>query len=241
MPNLLANWPAPNRICGLTTSRYPGFSSPPFNENNLGLHVGDQECHVIANREALKKSLALPSHPQWLSQIHSTKAVVIEEDESREADAAITRSKDTVLAIMTADCLPILLCNKEGTEIAAIHAGWRGLVNGVVENTLNKMLSSPAQLMAWIGPAICQSCFEVGIEVKEHYENRYDFAASAFKPQHNKWLANLPLLAEKILNNSGVLDVYQSNACTFEQKSDFFSYRRESQTGRIATLIWFNT
>lgn len=240
LPNLYANWPAPHNVSALTTMRTPGFSKPPYDSNNFGLHVGDSVADVNANRQAFKTLLDLPREPEWLEQIHSNVCVLVEEESNRTADASITRSNAHILAIMTADCLPIMLCNQQGTEIAAIHSGWRGLVNGVIENTLNKMTSSPTQLMAWIGPSICQSCYEVGGEVLDAYQNRYSFASSAFRRKGEKWLANLPQLAELVLNSLGVLAVYQSNICTFEQKNDFYSYRREAQTGRMATIIWFN-
>ncbi len=241
LANLYANWPAPANVSALTTMRTPGFSKPPFDANNLGFHVGDDKQVVASNRQALKAHLELPNEPEWLEQVHSNLCVLVEEEENRTADAAITRSPHHTLAIMTADCLPILLCNQEGTEIAAIHAGWRGLVNGIVENTITKMLSEPTQLLAWIGPGICQSCYEVGDEVLQAYQDRYPFATNSFLPnEKKKWQVNLPHLAEQILYNMGVFAVYQSKKCTFEQKNEFYSYRREQQTGRMATLIWFN-
>lgn len=240
LANLYANWIAPKNITALTTLRTEGCSVRPYDSNNLGLHVGDESASVHYNREQLSKTLQLPRDPEWLEQIHSTRCVVVENDSLRQADAAITRSKCHVLAIMTADCLPILLCNQQGNEIAAIHAGWKGLVNGIVEETLTKMLSARTDLIAWIGPAICKSCFEVGDEVREMYQANYSFAGDYFKKHQQKWLADLPRLAEKILNKEDVNRVYQANACTFERKNELYSYRRESQTGRMASLIWFN-
>lgn len=235
-----ADWLAPANVFALTTLRTSGLSKPPYDTNNLGLHVGDNPFHVNSNREALKLILERPKEPEWLEQTHSNLCVVVEEESNRVADAVITRSPKHTLAIMTADCLPIVLTNKQGTEIAAIHAGWRGLVNGIIENTLAKMKSHREQLVAWIGPAICQSCFEVGKEVLDCYQNRYAFAEKAFRPKDEKLLANLPLLAELVLNSQNVLTVYQSKICTFEQDDKFYSYRRTPQTGRMATLIWFN-
>ncbi|MBA2652597.1 MAG: peptidoglycan editing factor PgeF [Tatlockia sp.] len=240
MSNVYANWPAPLNVCALTTTRNPGFSKSPYDANNLGLHVGDNVDHVNSNRKALKEGLSRPQDPEWLEQTHSTVCVVVEDEANRLADAAITRSAKRTLVIMTADCLPIMLTNKQGTEIAAIHSGWRGLANGIIENTLAKMHSSPDQLLAWIGPAICYSCFEVGGEVLESYQARYIFASKAFRPHGEKWLANLPQLAELVLKSLAVPTVVQSEICTFEQKNDYYSYRRTAQTGRMATLIWFN-
>jgi YfiH family protein len=218
-----------------------GQSKPPFDQNNLGLHVGDESAQVLANRNRLKNNLNLPADPCWLEQTHSDHCVIVENTSNRKADAAITKSPNHVLSIMTADCLPITLCNIEGTEIAAIHAGWKGLAAGIIENTCNQMQSGSQSLMAWIGPAICESCFETGEEVIEIFSKRYSFSKDYFLPKAEKYLGNLPDLAEKILNNLGIKNVFKSNACTFEQKKEFFSYRRESQTGRIATLIWFKT
>lgn len=240
LSNLIADWPAPASIRAITTRRRSGgFSEAPYDRNNLGLHVGDNPNHVLRNRGELITSLQLPGEPAWLDQTHSTTCVVIEETHNRRADAAITRDKRQVLAIMTADCLPILLCNREGTEIAAIHAGWRGLVNGIVEQTVETMHSQPKDLMAWIGPGICASCYEVGDDMREQFQNRYDFSLPAFQKKDSKWLADLPSLAALILENVSIPSIYKSNICTFEQKNDFYSYRREAQTGRMATLIWF--
>lgn len=238
--NLLANWPAPPHIQALTTTKLNGFSAPPYAENNLALHVGDHPPHVLSNRARLMQSLNLPSEPAWLEQTHSTDCILIDEDTNRVGDAAISRRMSTPLVIMTADCLPIVLCDHQGTEIAAIHAGWRGLVNGIVDNTLSKMQSDKTQLMAWIGPAICQSCFEIGIEVKNMFLSKYPFTQSAFHEKDKRLYADLPKLAELVLTHNNVLQVYQSNACTYEQHDAFYSYRRTAQTGRMATLIWSN-
>lgn len=236
----LANWPAPKNISALSTTRLSGFSLAPYDTNNLGLHVGDNEHHVMQNRRQLVESLNLPAEPQWINQTHSTHCVLVEEDPNRDADAALTRSHKHPLAILTADCLPITLCNLQGNEIAAIHAGWRGLVNGIIENTVAKMNSKPSDLLAWIGPSICQKCYETGDEVYETFTSKYPQSKKAFQPVHSKWLANLPQIAEMVLNAQGINAVYQSSLCTFESENELYSYRRTSQTGRIGTLIWFN-
>jgi len=240
MPFLQAEWPAPRNIRAVSTRRYPGVSLPPFDSNNLGLHVNDNPEHVLANRLALVDALRLPSEPQWLEQTHSTDCVVLEEDANRKADAAVTRSATQVLAIMTADCIPVLLCNRQGSEIAGIHAGWRGLVNGVVESTLDTLNSEAGDLMAWIGPSICGACYEVGDDVRNAYLDVYAFSEDFFTPHGDKWLVDLPGIAASALNKLGVSAVYSSRECTLEKKSDYYSYRRDGQTGRIATLIWFN-
>ncbi|MGM9453678.1 peptidoglycan editing factor PgeF [Legionella bozemanae] len=235
-----ANWPAPKNVTAMSTTRLSGYSQAPYDSNNMGLNVGDNEHHVLQNRQQLVELLQLPGEPQWLQQTHGTHCIIAEEDSNRNADASITRSMKYPLAILTADCLPIMLCNMQGTEIAAIHAGWKGLAYGIVEKTLDKMKSSKSEVLAWIGPSICQKCYEVGAEVYQTFTDTYPLSKQAFKPVNGKWLANLPLIAEIVLNLKGIKAVYQSGLCTFELKNELYSYRRMSQTGRIATLIWFN-
>jgi len=239
LPNVIADWPAPANICALTTTMAVGHSLPPYAHNNLALHVGDNAEHVLLNRRQLVTSLHLPNEPAWLEQTHSTDCVVIEKDPNRVADAATTRQTSSPLVIMTADCLPIVLCDLAGTEIAAIHAGWRGLAQGIVENTLAKMHHLPSQLIAWIGPSICHTCFEIGSDVKDTYLKRYPYTSDAFHNNGSRLFADLPKLAELILQTLGIFGVFQSGACTYEQNKTFYSYRRQAQTGRIATLIWF--
>lgn len=240
MQNRLANWPAPYNISALTTTRLLGYSSAPFDSNNLAFHVGDVDLQVSKNRQQLTELLCLPAEPIWLNQTHSTICISAETDSNRNADASVTRSKNCPLVVMTADCLPITLCNTQGTEIAAIHAGWRGLYEGIIENTLHKMTSTASDLLAWIGPAISQTHYEIGAEVYSAFHSKHPESASCFKANGNKWLANLAKIAELILNKHGIQAVYQSGLCTYELKDEFYSYRREPRTGRIATLIWFN-
>ncbi|MBI2786353.1 MAG: peptidoglycan editing factor PgeF, partial [Legionella longbeachae] len=235
-----ANWPAPKNISALSTTRLSGFSQAPYDSNNLGLGIGDNDQHVLQNRQQLVELLQLPNEPQWLKQTHGTHCVLAEEDTNRNADAAITRSVKHPLAILTADCLPIMLCNIQGNEIAAIHAGWKGLTHGIIENTVKKMNSQVSDLLAWIGPSICQKCYEVGDEVYQTFTQTYPLSKQAFKSVNSKWLANLSLIAEIVLTTIGIKAVYQSELCTFELKNELYSYRRTPQTGRIATLIWFN-
>lgn len=239
---LLANWHAPAQVNALTTLRTPGVSKYPFDQNNLALHVNDDKIHVQLNRNQLKSNCGFSQEPVWLNQMHTNRCILAEEETERDADAAVTRQKDLPLAILTADCLPILLCNQAGDEIAAIHAGWRGLGNQVIENTINKMDSHPSELLAWIGPSICPTCFQVGEEVLQYFqENDYGFSQETFIKKGNHWYANLQILAEEILQYLGIKKVYQSNACTFEKESSFYSYRRNSRTGRMVTLIWINS
>ncbi len=241
MTYLQANWCAPNNVRALTTTRLYGHSLSPFDHNNMALHVEDNPLHVLANRSRLKLDLKLHHEPAWLDQTHSNRCVVVDDESSRAADAAITRRADIPLVIMTADCLPIVLCNLQGSEVSAIHAGWRGLLQGIVENTLQKMTTPANQLLAWIGPAICQACFQIGPEVKEQYLDAYPQTAAAFTANTQGHYADLPKIARMILHAQGVENVALSNACSFEANDQFYSYRRQAKTGRMATLIWFTS
>ncbi len=230
-----AHWPAPASIRAITTTLANGYSEGAYQSNNLSLHVEDNIDHVLANREQLKTILAFPGKPAWLHQTHRTTVVTIEEDDNRQVDASITRLKTTPLVILTADCLPIVLCDNAGSEIAAIHAGWRGLYHGIIQNTLQKMHSPLNTLMAWIGPAICKNCYETSLEVKMQFIEKYPYLVDTFSHRH----ANLAGMAEKILRAHSVAHVYPSNICTFEEKKRCYSYRRTPQTGRMGTFIWF--
>lgn len=240
MKILEAHWPAPPSIRAVTTTRMGGVSQADYGAMNLAAHVGDDVQNVAKNRRILREALRLPNEPIWLEQSHSTRcAEVTSADCNRDVDAAITRQKNQVLAILTGDCLPIVLCDQQGTEIAAIHAGWRGLANGIVDNTIAKLHANPTQCLAWIGPAICGRCYATGAEVLDQFICRYSFAAQAFTKIDHQWYADLSKLATLILEALGVGAVYPSHVCTFEKNSEFYSYRRAAQTGRIATLIWF--
>jgi YfiH family protein len=232
-----ANWPAPTHIKAFATTRMSGSSLAPFDHNNLALHVDDDPAKVLYNRQVLMQTCHFQQEPAWLNQTHSAQCVVVEEDQDREADAAITRLKEQPLVILTADCLPILLCNRSGDEIAAIHAGWRGLYAGIIEHTLAKLQNPASELLAWVGPAICQNCYEVGDDVYLPFTSKYPFTQSAFRAVKDKWLCNLTAMAEMILNAHGLFSVYHAHLCTFELKNEFYSYRRSAKTGRIGSFI----
>jgi len=236
-----ANWQAPSSIHACCTTRRGGGSVAPFDSFNLGLHVGDRDTDVIENRRLLRESLALPSEPCWINQTHGVHVVTLEQDSDRDADAAITREPGKVAIVMTADCLPILVCNRAGSEVAAIHAGWRGLQAGVIEATI-AALHSPAQdLMAWIGPGISQDCFEVGDDVHAAFIDRLANAQACFsanRPGH--WLCDLAGLAESVLRTAGIDEVTRAPYCSYSDADLFYSYRREPVTGRMASLIWID-
>ena len=235
------DWSAPGQIMACCTTRLGGVSQPPFDSLNLGLHVGDRQADVLQNRARLRSQLALSNEPSWINQTHGIEVVTLEHDASRDADAAITREPGRVAVVMTADCLPILLCNRAGSEVAAVHAGWRGLQAGVLQQTLAAMQSPAQQLLAWIGPGISVACFEVGDEVRAAFVDRDPRAANRFtahRPGH--WLCDLAGLAGAVLRDAGLGEVSASPHCSYRDSGLFYSYRRESRTGRMASLIWIN-
>lgn len=236
-----ATWSAPRRVRALCTTRLGGCSDDPFDSFNLASHVGDDARKLARNRKILRKSLNLPSEPSWLEQTHGTHVVNLDQDKLRRADAAITRRTGTVAVVMIADCLPILLCNRAGTEVAAVHAGWRGLINGVIQAAVEQMESPSNQLLAWIGPAISQACYEVGEEVRSQFLARYPRAEAHFVANRaGHWLCDLPGLAADILGQLCVAEIQRADYCSYTDEALLFSYRRNSPTGRMASLIWID-
>lgn len=232
------NWPAPPNVLSLQTTRQGGVSQGPFSSLNLGVHVGDDPAHVAANRQLLQKKIK--GTPFWLQQVHGI-AVLDAETAlcGAEADAAVARIANRVCVVMTADCLPVLLCDRAGTVVAAAHAGWRSLAAGILERTVKKMGCPADQLMAWLGPAIGPQAFEVGDEVRAAFIQHEAAAAEAFAAgAKGKWLADIFLLARQRLSLAGVPDVYGGGLCTFNDTERFFSYRRDGITGRMGSLIW---
>ena len=235
-------WTAPNTVSALSTIRQGGVSVAPFDSFNVGLHVGDDEQAVLANRALLTNQL--PNPAVWLNQTHSSDVVVIDEEsdlsELRSADALYTRLVNQPLAIMTADCLPVLLCSISGDEVAAVHGGWRGLAQGILANTVSHFQAPASDIIAWLGPAIGPLQFEVGQEVKECFCSQNPEHQQAFTAKHEKYMADIYLLARQQLAQLGVVKMYGGEHCTVTEKSQFFSYRRDGQTGRMASLIWRN-
>lgn len=234
------DWPAPANVQAFSTTRTGGVSRPPFDSLNLAAHVGDAPRSVEANRRLLARYACLPSEPQWLAQCHGNTVVRLPVGGNPRADAATTVQPDVVCAVLTADCLPLLLCNRDGTQVAAIHAGWKGLCAGVIGNTLAQFDCTPDQILVWLGPAISQPVFEVGADVYQAFCDRHADNAGAFQQtdaQH--WLCDLYQLARLELQSYAVHAIYGGEYCTFDQARCFYSYRREHPTGRIASLIWF--
>ena len=232
-------WPAPAGVSACCSTRRGGHSAAPYDGFNLALHVGDDPERVLRNRRDLRRQLALPAEPDWINQTHGTRAVLLESDSLRDADAAVTREPGRVAVVMTADCLPILLCDREGTEVAAVHAGWRGLEAGVIQSALAAMRTPRQRLLAWIGPGISRAAFEVGGEVRAAFVERDRGAANYFEAnRRGHWLCDLAGLAERVLAGHGVESIYRDPHCSYGDSELFFSYRRDGATGRMAALIW---
>jgi len=238
-------WPAPKSVRAFsTTRRLPGLSLPPYDAFNLGLRSGEDEGIVRANRELLRRAFALPSAPRWLHQVHGDRSLRLTEeliDGEPEADAVFTAQPGVVLAILSADCLPILVCNEDGSEVAALHAGWRGLSQGVIESCLRRLRGPPDRLLVWLGPAIGARSYEVGADVRAAFVERSDQAAMAFastRPGH--WHCDLYTLARQRLAALGATRVYGGDFDTFAD-ARLYSYRRDgARSGRFASLIYIS-
>ena len=232
------DWPAPGNVRALFTTRNGGVSSGPYASLNLGDHVGDDPAAVKQNRVLLRG--ILPSEPRWLKQVHGTTPVRVDDyDCAAGSDAAFSQRTDTVCAALTADCLPVFLCDAAGSTVGIVHAGWRGLAAGVIERTIAEMSVKNSPLMAWLGPAIGPGHFEVGAEVRQAFIEHDRKSAPAFTARNNgKWSADIFLLAQQRLTEAGVTEVYGGGVCTFSDPARFFSYRRDGNTGRMAGFIW---
>lgn len=240
-------WQGVNYFC---TTREGGVSEPPWSALNVGLHTGDKAEHVIENRRLLRAGL--PGEPVWLNQVHQAQVLDADQYQVPEpgslapppsADAAITMQRNQVLAIMTADCLPVVMASTDGRVLGVAHAGWRGLAAGVLENTLQAMrrrVPDAVAWRAWIGPAISQRHFEVGADVFKAFVSHDPQSAVFFAEEipGEKWLADLPALARQRLYRAGVSSIELSGYCTYAQSESFYSYRRTALTGRLVTVAW---
>ena len=240
---LRPNWPVAERVKACVSTRLGGHSLPPYDSMNLALHVGDNELNVIKNRLELKKRLNLPSEPAWLEQVHGNKVVVAEQTHfSCQADATISFEAGYICAVMVADCLPVLFCDQSATRVGATHAGWRGLAKGILENTVEALDCDPAQLYAFLGPAIGLDAYQVGDMVRDAFLTQNDQYALCFLPDNQgAWRANLYQLARLKLRSMGVQNISGGLHCTYYDHKHFFSYRREGNTGRVAALIYLST
>lgn len=243
-PWIEPQWPAASHVHAISTIRKGGVSQSPWTSLNLGDHVNDDPRHVAQNRRRLQQLAGLPHEPQWLTQVHGCDvldASALNLSLSCEADAVYSNAANTLCAVLTADCLPVLFVDPDGREVAAAHAGWRGLAGGVLEQAVERFAAAPQTLLAWLGPAIGAASFEVGTDVREAFLEWSGDCESAFVMQDEEhWLADIYQLARLRLRKAGVTAIYGGDYCTYSDAERFYSYRRDGETGRMATLIWFN-
>jgi len=247
--SLVPDWEVSKRVTVLSTMRSGGVSRSPYASLNLGLHVNDDPEHVSENRRRLESAFALPASPVWLNQVHSSDIVQLPYDADPKntvaipcADGAWTDDTDTVLAVLTADCLPVVLCDREGSRVAVVHAGWKGLASGILENAL-RLYSDTHDLHAWLAPAIGPSIFEVGEDVLEAMSVSHPARSSHFKPteKKGKYMLDIYALASAIMRENRSVTVTGGEYCTHTQNKRFHSYRRDgAKSGRMATIAWIS-
>lgn len=247
---LFPNWPAPSKVHAACTLRNGGCSEGAYRGFNLSDAVGDSAQAVAANRQQLHRELQLPARPQWLKQIHGNKIIVAKADgELRTGDASFSCDAGVVCAVLTADCLPLLICDRSGTRVAAVHVGWRGLVGGIVRNSIAELGVAPRELLVWLGPAIGPQQFETGVDLLEAaFDSALNSAhasaiAQCFVPHQQKplhFLADLYGLARAELLQLEVTEIYGGGLCSLSDPKHFYSYRRDGKTGRMASLIWLD-
>ena len=237
---IVPDWPVPAQVRAVTTTRHGGVSRGPYASMNPADHVGDEPAAVQANRQRLQQELGLPGQPLWLQQVHGTVVVnATGAGQSLRADGSYSKQPGYVCAVMTADCLPLLLTDADGQCVAAVHAGWRGLAAGVIEQAVTAMGQPGVSLLAWLGPAIGPAAYRVGDEVRAAFVAHDSVAAAAFRSgPDDGWFADLYQLARQRLADCGITAVYGGGHCSYTDSDRFYSYRRDGVTGRLATLIW---
>lgn len=245
---IFPDWEVPSRIKSCVTTRQCGVSEVPFDSLNLATHVGDNAKHVLKNREMLQHILNMPSCPRWLEQVHGTQVADDHSEAGCVADAGYSKIPGQVCVVLTADCLPVFFASADGREVAVAHAGWKGLLNGVLEATLEHFEAAMHEIVCWLGPAIGPQQFEVGPEVREAFldkaghnkagHNREQVDAAFKAVANDKYLADIYQLATIRLRQAGVVSVSGGGYCTVTDGERFYSYRRDGQTGRMASLIW---
>lgn len=240
MTLLHPDWAVPTNVHAVVSTRAGGGSTGGYSGCNLGTHVGDDFAQVLANRKAFLDAAHLPCNPMWLTQVHGIKVVRLDahSPQNLEADACWTDQSGIVCTVLTADCLPVLLASKDGTVVAAAHAGWRGLVDGVLEATIAALPKAPQQLMAWMGPAIGPTAFQVGAEVRSGFVSKNPDDECGFTPDGERFKADIFCLARQRLLRAGVTEIRGGGLCTYSDAERWYSFRRNSVTGRFATAIW---
>lgn len=237
---LTPQWPVPGHVVACTTTRIGGVSQGPYHSLNMAAHVGDADAAVEENRRRVRELLRVPGDPCWLRQVHGRTVV----DAARaapqvSADAAYTSRSNLVCVVLTADCLPLLLCSRSGDVVAAVHVGWRGLVAGIIQEAVAVLPAEPRSLMAWLGPAIGEQAYEVGEDVRQAVCDSVPDAGAAVRAgSSRRWHVNLYALAGSCLRQAGVEHIYGGTACTYSDAQRFYSHRRDGVTGRMATMIW---
>lgn len=231
------NWPSIPNVTAFVTTRENGYSLHPFDSLNLAYHVGDDDNAVFRNRKMFQSHLPPDHECIWLNQTHSNIVIRPNRTAERTGDALITQDKNQFLCIMTADCLPIMMAHKDGLEVANIHVGWKGALNGIIENTIQSLSYSPSEYTIYLGPHICQDCFIVGDDVSALFLAKYPASSDYFKPYKGKFLFHLADFSVNIFKKMKISNIFHSNKCTFEDNKQFFSYRKEGKTGRIVSAI----
>lgn len=240
---LTVDWHAPKNVHATCSLRSGGVSQAPYAALNLGEHVGDAAEHVVSNRRIFTELAGAPQEPRWLEQVHGTAVVNLDTCSLARprADAAISRTAGTVCAVQVADCLPVLFATRDGTAVAAAHAGWRGLLHGVLEQTVAALAAAPENILAWLGPAISAKHFEVGDEVRELFLSHNRTAEVCFtRNTRNRWQCDLSQLARQRLTACGITQISGGQWCTYSDAMRFYSYRRDGQTGRMAAAVWLS-
>lgn len=239
VPGFAPAWPAPRNVRVFVTERGAGGSR--YGSLNLALHVGDDPQRVAANRKRLRDDLSLPAEPSWLEQVHGARVLDLDRDAIAPADGAVTARAGVVCTVMTADCLPVVLCARDGRRVGVAHAGWRGLNAGVLPAAVRALRVRPAEILAWLGPAIGPAAYEVGDDVRSAFVALDPAAERAFTPNAGgRWQADLYALARDSLRGAGVDAIHGGGFCTFREAGRFFSHRREAPCGRMATLVWLD-
>lgn len=239
LTTIAPTWSAPSNVVALTTTRIGGFSQGACASLNLAGHVDDNQTHVLQNRQRLEDFLRLPAQPRWLRQTHSTNILMQDQKGDHgncDADGSVSFVSGVVCAVMTADCMPLLLCNRAGTKVGAVHAGWKGLADGIIERAIQVFDEPPEQIIAWAGPTISAKHFEIGDEVRQQLGGK----KLAYRPSasEGKWMADLYILAEERLAKMGVSNYQYSALCTYADAAKFYSHRRDGQGGRMVSLIY---
>ncbi len=244
---LAADWPAPAHIHAGTTLRSGGVSKPPYDQLNLGTHVHDEPSHVLANRERLVRDLKLPAEPVWLNQVHGNNIIQIDtqidlELTDKVADGSYSKVANKVCVVMTADCLPLLMCDDEGTQVAAIHIGWQGFSKDIITAAIEKFTCPNEKIRAWLGPCISADYYEIDVPVYNAARKVFAGAEECFtETGAGHWLMDLKQLVSRQLTSLQVGNIYTSPDCTYSEQTRFFSHRRDGTTGRIASLIWIDS